>query len=473
MNRANFLLPWRLLRLSKRPFLEKKAAQPLSLALHLQEVSFSRRWSLLLALPLLLMSLRAWPASAPPPNVVVLHLRDTIQPVSEGYMARGLDAAAAAHASAVVIELDTPGGLLTSMRVMTSKILASPLPVIVFVGPTGARAGSAGFFLLEAADIAAMAPGTNAGAAHPVVEGAKIDDTMKMKLENDTAAFLRSYTSRRGRNPSAAEDAVRQSKSYTEKEAKDLGLIDVIAAGIPSLMNALDGRAVARFDGSKIILHTRDAKLLPLEPTIRERVLDRLMDPNLAVVILVLGGLLIYIEFNAPGTVIPGALGTVLVLISLFALNLLPLDYASGLLLIIAFALMLLEVKFSSHGVLAFAGIVCLVFSALTLVDGPIPEMRVHLGTALATGIGFGLITVFLVRIALIARRNKSILGVDTMIGQTAVASDPINPHGQIFIHGELWQAESVTPISQGDSVRVTARKGLLLFVEPLSSVTS
>lgn len=428
----------------------------------------TRRLSLLLALVAILLSLRAWPASANPPDVYVLHLRDTIQPVSEGYVARGLDAAATAHASAIVIELDTPGGLLTSMRAITSKILASPVPVIVFVGPTGARAGSAGFFLLEAADIAAMAPGTNAGAAHPVVEGAKIDDTMKLKLENDTAAFLRSYTSRRGRNPSAAEDAVRQSKSYTEKEAKDLGLIDIVASDIPSLLNAVDGRTVTRFDGSTVVLHTRDAQLAQIEPTIRERVLDWLMDPNLAVLILVLGGLLIYIEFNAPGTIIPGALGTVLVLISLFALNLLPLHYASGLLLIIAFALMLLEVKFASHGVLAFAGIVCLVFGALTLVDGPIPEMRVHLATALATGIAFGLITIFLVRIALLARRNKTILGVGTMIGQTAVASDAINPHGQIFIHGELWQAESTSPIKQGDSVRVIARKGLLLFVEPI-----
>ena len=184
-------------------------------------------------------------------------MKDTVQPVSEAYLAHDLDQAAAAHASAAVIQLDTPGGLITSMRAMVSKILASPVPVIVWVGPTGARAGSAGFFLLESADIAAMAPGTEAGAAHPVVEGAKLDDTMKMKLENDTAAFLRSYTSRRGRNPQAAEDAVRQSKSYTEKEAKDLGLIDVIATDLPALLNGIDGREITRFDGTKLALHTR------------------------------------------------------------------------------------------------------------------------------------------------------------------------------------------------------------------------
>jgi membrane-bound serine protease (ClpP class) len=423
---------------------------------------------LVFALLLLSPLARAVPTLAAP-EVVVIHLKDTVQPVSEGYLSRGIDAAAAQHAAAVVIEMDTPGGLLTSMRAMTSKILASPVPVIVFVAPTGARAGSAGFFLLEAADIAAMAPGTNAGAAHPVVEGAKIDDTMKMKLENDASAFLRSYTSRRGRNPSAAEDAVRQSKSYTEKEAKELGLIDVIAPDIPSLLNQVDGRTVTRFEGSTVVLHTQNAILVDVDPTVRERVLDWLMDPNLAVLILVLGGLLIYIEFNAPGTIIPGALGTLFVLLSLFALNLLPVHYASGLLLVAAFALMLLEAKFTSHGVLGFAGIICLVFGVLTLVDGPIPEMRVHLATAIATGIGFGLITIFLVRIAVIARRNKTLLDVDTLIGQIAITSDLIQPDtagGQIFIHGELWQARSTQPIQKGESVRVTGRKGLLLFVE-------
>jgi membrane-bound serine protease (ClpP class) len=404
-------------------------------------------------------------------EVVVIHLKDTVQTVSEKYLARGMDQAAASHAAAVVIELDTPGGLLTSMRVMTSSILNSPVPVIVYVGPTGARAGSAGFFLLEAADIAAMAPGTNAGAAHPVVEGAKLDDTMKMKLENDTAAFLRSYTSQRGRNPQAAEDAVRQSKSYTEKEAKDLGLIDVISPDIPALLNTLDGRTVTRFNGTRVALHTRDAHLTYVDPTTRERILDWFMDPNIAVLILIFGSLLIYVEFNAPGTIVPGALGTLLVLLSLFALNLLPIHFASALLLIAAFALFLLEVKFTSHGVLGATGIVCLVVGVLTLVDGPIPEMRVRLGVALATGVGFGLITLFLVRIAVAARRNKVVTGNAELVGQVAVASDAIfpegqDPVGQIMVHGELWQAHSDAPVSKGERVRVVSRKGLRLFVD-------
>ena len=244
--------------------------------------------------------------------MVVIHLDDTIQPISADYMARGLDVAAAQHASAVLIEINTPGGLLDSMRQMVSKVLASPVPVIVYVAPSGSRAGSAGFFLLEAADLAAMAPGSNAGAAHPVVEGgAKLDDIMKQKLENDTAAFLRSYVARRGRNVAAAEDAVRASKSYSDQEALQLKLIDLVAPDDITLLNTIDGRTITRFDGSKVVLHTRDPRLVAVEPTLREKILDRLTDPNLAVLVLVIGALLIYVEFNTPGTIIPGTLGTI------------------------------------------------------------------------------------------------------------------------------------------------------------------
>ena len=259
------------------------------------------------------------------PEVVVIDLDDTIQPISADYMARGLDLAAAQHASAVLIEINTPGGLLDSMRQMVSWVLASPVPVIVYVAPSGSRAGSAGFFLLEAADVAAMAPGTNAGAAHPVVEGGpKLDDIMKQKLENDTAAFLRSYVARRGRNVAAAEDAVRSSKSYSDQEALQLKLIDLVAPDKATLLNTLDGRTITRFNGSTVVLHTGDARLVVVEPTLREKILDRLTDPNLAVLVLVIGALLIYVEFNSPGTIIPGTLGTILVLLAIFSLNLLP-----------------------------------------------------------------------------------------------------------------------------------------------------
>ncbi len=235
---------------------------------------------------------------------------------------------------------------------------------------------------------------------------------------------------------------------------------------IASFWTALDGRNIKRFDGSTVTLHTRDAELLPLEPTLREKLLDRLMDPNLAVLILVLGGLLIYLEFNSPGTIIPGALGTLLVLTALFALNMLPVRYTALMLLIAAFTLLLLEAKFPSHGVLAGAGILALVFGTLTLVDGPIPEMQVHWATAIACGLAFGLITVFLVRIAIRARRNKVITGPQALIGNIGIAQQALTPRGQILVHGELWQAESSHPAAPGEQVRVRSVDGLTLLVD-------
>ncbi len=424
-----------------------------------------RALGLLLLVLLLATSVRAHAAR---PVVVVVRLVDTIQPISDDYVTRALNHAADIKADAVLIEMDTPGGLLTSMRNMAGHIGSSPVPVIVYVAPTGARAGSAGFFLLEAADIAAMAPGTNAGAAHPVVEGAKIDETMKQKLENDAAAFLRSYTAQRGRNPQAAEDAVRNSKSYSAQECRQLGLIDVIAPDRDALLREIDGRTVTRLNGTKTALRTRNALLDSIRPTLRDRVLDVLINPDLAILMLVLGGLLIYLEFNVPGTIVPGALGTLLVVLSLFALNLLPVRDTAVLLLIAAIALMVLDLKFAGHGILAAAGIVCLVLGMMTLVDGPVPELRVHPATALAAGVGFGLITVFLLRLALRARRSKSMVGIDALLGQTAVVLKPLEPNGQVMVHGEIWEAQSTTPAARDAQVRVTGIHGLTLHVEPL-----
>jgi membrane-bound serine protease (ClpP class) len=407
-----------------------------------------------------------FPLQGQTPKVILIHLNDTIQPISADYLSRGLSAAQSQRADAVLIEINTPGGLLDSMRQMVSKIIASPVPVIVYVAPSGSRAGSAGFFLLEAADVAAMAPGSNAGAAHPVVEGGKLDDIMKQKLENDTAAFLRSYVDRRGRNVAAAEEAVRASKSYSDTEALQLKLIDLIAPDDATLLNTLDGRTIKRFDGSATTLHTKGAQLLTVDPTLREEILDRLTDPNLAVLALVVGALLIYVEFNAPGTIIPGTLGTILVLLSPFALNLLPVRYTSVMLVAAAFVLLILEAKFASHGVLAAAGIVALVVGSLTLVDGPIPELRVHLATALATGLSFGLITVFLLRLALRARHSKKLMGAEAMIGQLAVVTQPLVPRGQVLVNGELWQAESAVPTEPGERVRVRGLRELTLLVE-------
>ncbi len=398
--------------------------------------------------------------------MVVLHLNDTIQPISDEYLVRGLKRADDLRAEAVLIELNTPGGLLETTREMVRQILDSAVPVIVYVAPSGSRAGSAGFFLLEAADIAAMAPGTNAGASHPVVEGGQLDPIMKQKMENDTTAFLRSFVARRNRNTSAAEDAVLNSKSYTEQEALKLNLITLVAVNDADLLDSIDGKTITRFNGSSTTLHTKGAALTIVDPVLRERLLDKLTDPNIAVLCLIIGGLLIYLEFNVPGTIVPGALGTLLVCISLFALNLLPVRYTAVMLIVGAFALLLLEAKFASHGVLAAAGTLCLVFGLLTLVNGPIPELRVNPATAIAAGAAFALITVFLVRLALRARRNKSLMGADALIGLTAVAQQPLSPGGQVLVHGELWQAESPIPVAPGEKVQVRGVRNLTLLVD-------
>jgi membrane-bound serine protease (ClpP class) len=407
-------------------------------------------------------------ALAQQPLVVKLVLSDTIQPVTAGELDRAIERAKADGAQALLVELDTPGGLLDSTRAMVGAILSSRVPVIVYVSPSGARAGSAGFFLLEAADIAAMAPGTNAGAAHPVIElGPQPDATMSQKIENDAEAFLRSYVTSRNRNPTAAEAAVHSSHSYTADEALDQHLIDLTASSDDKLLAALDGRTITRMDGTKQTLHLAGARIQVLKPTLREQLLGWLVNPNIALLLLVGGALLIYLEFNAPGTIVPGAMGTLMVLLAVFALDLLPIRYTAVLLLVAAMVLLLLEAKFGGHGVLASAGIVCLAFGTLTLVAAPVPEMAISPWVAFAVSAAFGCITVFLVRLAVRARRVKSRLGVDALMGSRATAMEPLNPEGHVLVEGEIWRAVASQPVAAGSSLRVDGHEQYLLHVAP------
>lgn len=418
-------------------------------------------------------ALLASPTAAPRVDRVVL--RDTIQPVSAARIERAITVANREHAALLLVELDTPGGLLDSTREIVGAMLSSQVPIAVYIAPAGARAGSAGFFLLEAADVAAMAPGTNAGASHPVLETGTPDDTMKQKMENDAAAFLRSYTARRGRNVEAAEQAVRSSKSYSAEEALDAHLIDVIAANDKALLSALDGREITRMDGTKQRLDLKNAQIVTLDPTVRERILGALANPNLALLILVAGALLIYLEFHIPGTIVPGATGTVMVLLALFALDMLPIRHTALLLLLAAAALLLLEVKFSSHGVLALAGIACLSLGALTLVDAPIPELRIEPAVAIALSAAFGAITVFLLRLAVRAKRRKSLLGPAALVGYPALAMEPLTTAadadgrcGRVQVQGEIWEALAAEPLPVASKVRVTGIVGDRLIVERL-----
>jgi membrane-bound serine protease (ClpP class) len=413
-------------------------------------------------------------AASTQPEVAVIHLDTTIQPVSADYLQRALDLAAKQHAAAALVLMDTPGGLLVSMRQMVHSILVSPVPVIVYVAPVGSRAGSAGFFLLEAADVAAMAPGTEAGASHPIIEGQTMDPVLKQKLANDATAFLRSYASVRKRNLGPAQDAVVNSKSYSASEALQLHLIDLVEPDVPSLLHTLDGQTITRFTGAKTVLHLTNARLVDEAPSLREKILGPLMDPNLAVLLLMGGALLIYLEFHVPGTIIPGALGMLILVVALFALHMLPLRYTAVMLLLAAAVLLLLEFNMPSHGILAACAIVCLIIGLMTLVNGPVPELQVHLLTALGVGLGFGLITVFLIRAALRARRNKIVTGVSAMVGAIAVAQEALSEHGstvprgQVLVRGELWLAEADRPAPAGSKLKVTGVRGLTLLVEPL-----
>lgn len=414
------------------------------------------------------LALAAVPAAAQAP-VVVIHLDDTIQPVSAEYVQRGLVYAQQQHAPAAILELDTPGGLETSMRAIIQAIFASPVPVVGYVAPSGARAASAGFYILLSCDVAAMAPGTNAGAAHPVVlGGAQPDKIEAAKIQSDASAFMRTIAERRHRNVDLAEKGVLESQSFTEQEALQGGLIDLTAPTLPKLIEALNGRTVTRLDGATSKLDLSGATVVPFSMSLREKVLD--MNASLAFALLAIGALLIYVEFTHPGVIVPGVVGLILVVISLFALSFLPINWAGAGLLILALILFVLEAKFPSHGVLAAGGVASMALGAILLVDAPIPQMRVGWNVALGVAIGFGVISMLLLQLVLSARRHRVVTGAQGLIGEVGTALTALAPRGAVLVHGERWQAAADGPLAAGTAVRVRAVHGLQLEVEPESA---
>jgi membrane-bound serine protease (ClpP class) len=410
-------------------------------------------------------------------EVLKVVVNDTIQPISAEYIARAIAEAARRNDQAVLIEMNTPGGMVSSTREIIEKISTSTVPVIVYVTPTGGHAGSAGIFILESADVAAMAPGTAAGAAHPVIligpVQLKPDEEMNRKIENDAAALIRSVASKRGRNIEAAEGAVRESKSFSDQEALSQHLIDYVAPSPEDLFRQMKGKSFKRFNGESAKLDLEGQPIVPFGMTLKERILDALMEPDLAFLLLAIGALALYIEFNHPGAVIPGTVGAVFILVAAFALNLLPTRFAALGLILGAFVLFAAEAKFVSHGVLTAGGIVLLTLGGLLLVDAPIPEMRVHLATALAVSVPLGIITAFLMSIALKARRNKVVTGEQGLVGETGVAQTTLSPQGKVFVHGELWDAIAPSPVPIGQLVVVRRIDGLTLQVEPLAVPSS
>jgi membrane-bound serine protease (ClpP class) len=401
------------------------------------------------------------------PKVIAVDVDGMVHPITVEIVGSAIDRAKQQNATLILIRLNTPGGLMDAMRETIEKIVSSPIPVVTMVTPSGGRAASAGFFILEAGDVAVMASGTNTGAAHPVALNGEMDEVMKLKVENDAAAYMRSITTKRGRNSSLAETAVRESKSFTDREALDQHLIDMVVANEQQLLTVLDGREITRFDGSRQTLHTAGATIEIYQRSLRQRIVSAIADPNIALVLLVLGALLIYVEFSHPGLIAPGVVGSILALLGLSAISVLPISWLGVALLLLAFALFALEVKLASHGILGAGGAVAMVLGAVMLIDTAQPEMRIHWLTAVSLALPFSAITVFLLSLAVRARRNKVVTGREGMIGETGAAVTELRPDGKVFVHGEYWDAVAAEPVPQGARVTVTGIERLKLTVVP------
>jgi len=408
----------------------------------------------------------AW-GQSPAPKVLAVNIDGVVHPITVEIVQHAIEQAQTQHAEVLLIRLNTPGGLLDATRHIIEELSASPVPVVTYVTPSGGRAASAGFFLLEAGDIAAMAPGTNTGAASPVLMGQQMEETMRKKVENDAAALLRSMTTRRGRNSALAEQTVRDAKAFTEKEAIDNKLIEVIAPDEEQLFKQLDGREITRWDGHKQVLHLAGYTEADIQLTLRERLIAAIADPNIGFILLVLGALGIYVEFSNPGLIFAGVGGAILFLLGLSALSILPINWVGVALLLLSVALFVLEAKFTSHGVLGIGGTLSMILGAVLLIDGP-PELRIHLGTAASVAIPFALITMFLVSIVIRARKGKVLTGATGMIGEIGVARTALEPEGQVLVRGEYWDAIADSSISPGSRVRVKAIESLKLRVEPV-----
>ena len=399
--------------------------------------------------------------------IIAVDLDGVVHPVTAEIFRDAAKQAEQSGCSLLLIRIDTPGGFLEATREATEAILASKAPVAAYVTPGGGRAASAGFFILQSADIAAMSPGTRTGAAHPVMLGGGVDDTLMKKIANDAAASLRAVVERRGRNPKTAETAVLESKSFTDQEALKEGMIEIIARDEADLFRQISGRAIRRFDGSQVKLDLTGARVVEYSPTVRQKVQKSMADPNLALAMILLGALGIYIEFTSPGLILPGVAGAILLLLGLTALAVLPLNWSGVALLLLAFALFALELKIASHGILGIGGAIALVLGAVLLIDSPVPEMRIRLSAAIMLAAPFAAIVIFLVSLIVKARLAPPQTGAESAPGASATALTSLAPCGQVLYHGEIWQARATRPLPAGAALRVNGIEGLELKVEP------
>lgn len=436
--------------------------------IHRYSAPIRQAWPMMLVGAMLALCLILAGTSASANDMVVAGYEGVINPVTSEYLHDALAFAQSSGAQALIFNLDTPGGLDTSMRLMVKDITASPIPVIVFVAPSGGRAASAGVFITMAAHVAAMAPGTNIGAAHPVaMGGGEMDNTMKEKVENDAAAYIKSIAEQHGRNVSWAEDAVRKSVSATEQEALKLKIIDLVAENLPALIKHLHGRTIALSNGS-VTLSTDAATLREFPMGTRLELLKILSDPNIAYLLMSIGTIGIMAELYSPGAILPGIIGAISLILAFYSLQSLPVNYAGALLVILGVVFLLLEISVTSYGLLALGGIAAMTLGGLLLIKSDAPYLQVSLSFLLPTVMMIGTLIGVMAWMAVKSTRGKSVTGTEGMIGSIGIAKTDLNPRGQIAIQGEIWDAVSRTPIREGEAAEVMSIEGLTVTVVPI-----
>jgi len=412
-----------------------------------------------------LAALLLGPAVAARADIPVVELDGVVHAITAAHVVQAIDRADAVGAPLLVIRMDTPGGLDSSMRQIIDRVLNCRTPVAVFVGPSGARAASAGFVIAVAADVAAMAPGTNIGAAHPVAGIGQMDEVMSKKVTSDAAAYIRGKAERRGRNVEMAEKAVVESKSFTEKEALELKLIDLVAKDVPDLLAQLDGREVKRFDGTSVTLRLAGQKTVDLRMDWRQAILSAIARPEI-LFLLLLGALAgLGAEISHPGLIFPGVLGVLCLILFLFASQIIPVNWAGVLLVVLAIGLFVAEVKVASYGLLTLGGLVAMILGAMMLVDSPLPELRVDPWSLAPFILAFAAFTIALVRLVIQAQRRRAQTGTEGLVGQQGRAESEISPEGWVIVQGERWRARAGEPIAAGEAVEVLSLEGLLLRV--------
>lgn len=391
-------------------------------------------------------------------SILQITVHAPIHPVTSEYIRQAIQKAEQENSPLLVMKINTPGGLDTSMREVIEEILASKTPVATYVSPSGARCASAGFFIAMASDLFVMAPGTNTGAAHPVgvsITGQSMDETMEEKVTHDAASYIKTLAEKRGRNTGLAEKAVRQSLSYTEKEALEGNLIDMVASSVTEIIDHFDGKQVQRFDGTKELLKLEDESISSYPMSFRQKFLLTISNPNLAYILFMLGLLGLYFEFANPGAIFPGVIGGISLLLAIFSFQILPINYVGLLLILLSVGLFVLEIKIQSYGILSIGGIIALVLGSIMLIDAPIPQLQPSLKFIVPVALGLSLIFIFLIVLAIRSQTRKISTGKEGLVGEIGTAQTDLNPEGKVFVQGELWQAQASEPIPKGNKVKV------------------